>query len=800
MKVRILVLSLCTIPFFPGCAPTGPDPVNLAMIEPQKIEGAAARDSLAFQRTLQQALDHPAPRLEARRRQAEEIISYWREFEQLAAVRRTRGDLPLFLASQSPDNRGLHIGLAKSVKLLENAVALDPTFAEAWAGLGHLRLEIGDRTGALADLDKALAAATVEAQAGRPLDHATLLRIHRDRCWALRELARWNEGLAAVNTGLVFQNGDPDLLLVKGLLLAGAGRYSEATALAVRLPAFEIRRYGSINNPGDFREGQELVLSDYASRWIRSQACLSGDGPRQALQSLGRTLNEEGEQSPRPNHLRSLLGSVRLPHHSRFWNDVGLVGELAGDPDFALYYAEAFDVRDYRGYYPDSIHLMGPLVLGIPLAEAPCYLSYGSGFHLGGSPIAYVAAQMDIMSLALFPDRKLAAARQALNSLEILDRRGLMHDVCHALRGRIFYRQGKLAAAREELETARDAFRTRDMVDARTSLLLGVLALDREEYGRALTYLTESTQTDSTAAVAWRSRGIALARLGRTDQALRDMTRALIIEPGSLVGHYNLGLLFLQMKQYEEAVADLDRAWRLDPENQDTRRLLQTAAAALREEGSSPLEHEALALADGPGATLPPDVVAEIPPDLLLDHLERELTGFLGKGAAGFTTPDQLGELCKAWESTYRDNPSPYLRKLVALARLDLGNIEGTREVLGGFWGRGLEPDEELMLLFADQQAGQTDRARELAERILAGDAMVDSPYVAALAARAVAAPDNEEGTATDQAVIARWIDHNGETAGHSLRQWAALMGRGFNRVRLNYTVPLDDRPSKASR
>ncbi|MBU2503193.1 tetratricopeptide repeat protein [bacterium] len=800
MKIRFLVLSLGIILCFPGCAPTGPDPVNLAMIEPQKIEAAAVRDSLAFQRTLQQTLEHSAARREARRRQAEEIISYWRDFEQLAAMRRTRSDLPLFLASMRPDNRGLHIGLAKSVKLLENAVALDSTFAEAWAGLGHLRLEIGDRTGALADLEKALASAKVEATSGRPLDHDTLLQAHRDRCWALRELARWDEGLAAANAGLTFHHGDPDLLLVKGLLLAGAGRYSEATALAVRLPAFEIRRYGSINNPGDFRAGQELVPSDYASRWIRSQASLAEDGPRQALQTLGRTLNDEGGQSPRPNFLKNLLGSARMPHHSRFWNDVGLVGELAGDPDFALYYAEAFHVRDYRGYYPDSIHLMGPLVLGIPLAEAPCYLSYGSGFHLGGSPFAYVAAQMDIMSLALFPDRKLAAARQALNCLEILDRRGLMPDLCHALRGRIFYRQGKLAAARKELETARDAFRTRDKIDARTSLLLGVLALDREEYGRALTYLTESAQADSSAAVTWRSRGIALAQLGRTDQALRDMTRALFIEPGSLVGHYNRGLLYLQMKRYEEAVADLDRAWRLDPENQDTRRLLQTAAAALREEGASPLEHDALALADDPRASLPPGVVAEIPSDLLLDHLERELEGFLGKGAAGFTEPDQLGVLCNSWELAYRENPSPYLRKLVALARLDLGNIDGTREILGGFWGKGLEPDEELMLLFADQQAGQTDRARELAERILAGDEKVDSPYAAALAAMAVAAPDNEGGTATDQAVIARWIDHNGETAGHSLRQWAALMDRGFTRVRQNYTAPLDDRPSKASR
>lgn len=804
MKFGLPILVTAMVLLMTACAPTGPDPVNLAMIEPQKLEAAgAAGDSLAFDRTIRQYLDQPGGTRELRRRRAEDELAYWREFEQLAAMRRSRRDLPLFLASIQPDPRGLHIGLAKSVKVLEQAVALDPTFAEAWAGLGHLRLEIGDRQGALADLERALAAAAVEDAAGRPLAHATVLQVHRDRAWALRELARWDEGLRAAHLGLVFHPGDPDLLLIKGLLLAGAGRYSEATALAVRLPDFEIRRYGSKHNPADFRAGQELVASDYAARWIRSQACLVADDPGQALRILGRALPGEGKVSPQPDGLLDLLGSARMPHHSRFWNDAGLVGELAGDPGFALYYDEAFQGRDYRGYYPDSIHLMGPLVLGIPLAEAPCFLSYGSGYHLGGSPFAFVAAQMDIMSLALFPDRKLAAARQALDCLDVLDRRGLMPDICHALRGRILYRQGKLVPAWEELRTAREAFRARNQVDARTSLLLGVLALDREEYGGALTYLTESTSADSSAAVAWRSRGIALARLGRTEQALRDMTRAIAMEPGSLAGHFNRGLLFLEMGRHEEAVTDLDRAWRLDPGNQDTRRLLQTAAAALRQAGAAPLEHAALELGGDPQAALPPGVTAEIPPDLLLDHLDREMDTLLGPGATGVPDRAALEAICSVWEAAYRDNPSAHLRKLIALARLDLGDPEGVRAMLGGFWGRDLEPDEELMLLYADRLAGRTDRARELADGILAGQGMVGSPYAAALAARAVreaAGADRGGEESPDQAVIARWIDRNGETAGHGLRRWHEIMERGFTRVRQNYTAPLDDRPSKASR
>ena len=71
-----------------------------------------------------------------------------------------------------------------------------------------------------------------------------MLAIYRERAWALRDLARWDEGLAAVEEGLEFKHGDHDLVLIKGLLLAGAGRYSEAVSLAVRMPPFATANTG----------------------------------------------------------------------------------------------------------------------------------------------------------------------------------------------------------------------------------------------------------------------------------------------------------------------------------------------------------------------------------------------------------------------------------------------------------------------------------------------------------------------------------------------------------------------------
>ncbi len=776
------ILPVGMILILQACAPTGPDKANLAIIEPGQVSAVSADyDSLAFQARLQQTQSKNAALGASRRKQAEDHLADWRDFELRAAMYRTRRDNPLFMETMPLDRQGFHVGLARSIAALEDAVEIDPAFAEAWAGLGHLRLEIGDIQGGLTVLKKAMMAAKAEADRGFPLEHDTLLEVYRDRGWALRDLARWDEGLAVVDEGLSFQHGDQDLLLIKGLLLAGAGQYEEATALASRLPAFPVRLYDK------YQSGLEIQPSDYASRWIRSQALLAQGDTKGALWIFGRLENDDDGQLIGSGFLHGFLRKSSMRHHRRFWNDAGLIGELNDAQEYPRYYLEAYRVRDYARYYPASVHYMGPLVLGVPSERAPCYLSFGSGFFLGGSPFAYVAAQMDIMSLTLLDDRKQAAADKALQVLDQLERRRLRPDICLALRGRIHYRQGKLTSARKELEQARDSFQMRQQVDDRTSLLLGVLALDREDFMPALTYLRESARVDSTVGVTWRSMGVALASVGRQDEAMVAMNRALDLEPASLTGYFNRGLLFLQMKRFPEAMADLDYARRLDPENQEIVRLLQTCAVAMRQQGQTPPAMRDLADLSNLGDMVPAGVTTEIPPDLLLEHLWGELTGMLGFDAQRYPDPRTLRELGQGWEEQYRQNPNPNLRKVIALLWLDLGDPARTINLLQGSWGRDLEPDEEVMLLYADFLAGHEQRARELAVRILADEKQVGNPYIAVLAARAVQNHPGQLPTGAPESIMARWIDDNGQSAGHSLRRWHVILTGAFRSLRQNF-------------
>ncbi len=783
MNIRFVLFLLMVSLTLQACTPAGPDKANLAMVDPQQVfAGSADFDSLAFQTSLKQFQSKTSTAATTLRKQAEDRLRAWRDFEDRASTIRLRRDNPLFMESVPWDKHGFRVGLARSVRDLEAAIEIDPTFAEAWAGLGHLRLEIGDVRGGLVSLEKALLAAAMEAEQGSPLAPSILLQVHRDRCWALRDLALWEDGLAAADEALAYQPGDPDCLLIKGLLLAGAGRQAEAMAQAIRLPAFPMQRFDK------FHLGLEVIPSDYATRWIRSQVRLTSGDAQGALRVFGALLFTDAGELQGSRYLHGLLASVSMTHHHRFWNDAGLLGELAGAQEYPRYYMEAYRIRDYRPYYPAGIHVMGPLVFDVPDERAPCFLSYGSGYFLGGSPFAYVAAQMDIMSLTLLDDRKQVAAERALQNLEVLMRRNLMPDICLALKGRVHYRQGKLELARQELAQARDQFQKRQEIDARTSLLLGVLALDKDNFLPALTYLRESARADSTVGVTWRSQGVALASLGRLDAALVVMNRALAMEPASLAGYYNRGLLFLQRKNFTKAMADLDYARQLDPGNPEIVRLLQTCAVARRQQGdTSPLFEELASPTTEVGIMLPEGVTTEIPADLLLDHLWGELEKMLGFAEGRQANRAAMQEAGKIWVEQYSKNPNPNMRKVMALLWLDLGQPAKVSSLLQSGWGKDLEPDEEVMLLFADSLVGHPQRARGLALEILAGQKEVGNPYIAALAAKAVLDKPGDLPPGASESIIARWIDHNGQTAGHSLHRWHTVLVKAFGKLRQNF-------------
>ena len=135
------------------------------------------------------------------------------------------------------------------------------------------------------------------------------------------------------------------------------------------------------------------------------------------------------------------------------------------------------------------------------------------------------------------------------------------------------------------LPEARGAFQRAIAADPRSSLAwlnLGSLDLDQGRRADALKELEEAARLGSTSLVVWGNLGVLYDQAGRTSEAERAFERAVGIAPGSVAALTNLGLSRLRAGRYAQAEAALARAVAIDPANQEARRGLQEARAALR--------------------------------------------------------------------------------------------------------------------------------------------------------------------------------------------------------------------------
>lgn len=667
------------------------------------------------------------------------------------------------------------VGLGNSLIALGEAVDIDPSFVEAWSARGRLACEAGDLYSGLDFLNAALVAARARTEAGRPVDEETMMEIYRERAWALRDLAQWGEGLAAVREGLEFKHGDHDLVLIKGLLLAGAGRYSEAVSLAVRMPPFSYPRFGLLNR------GLEHQTSTYANLWIKSQALMAIGDYDMAFKIIGNM------------DIYPYRGVI--VHSDRFWNDVGLVAELAGVEDANIYYAIGYITRKYDRYYAAGAFSMGPMVLDVPNSRMPCYTSFGNRFHVAGSPFSYIAVQMNQMALGVFETQKMMAAGRALQALEIAERRNIRPDVCRALRGRIFYAADDYRAAHAELKAAREEFRRKGSVDAGTSMLLGMLELQGFRYQAAARYLEESVEKDPASAVGWRSLGVVYANLGLRDQAIGAMDKALEIQPYSVSGLYNRGLYHYQNQDYLAAVGDLNRAQGIEPDNREVQRLLRMAGQGHVAQGGSPADLPGLAgdyeydIATGETVS-----GVEVDPAQLLAQLESDIEGF-------FTVPDSLeasvqdsDTVVADLEELYAREGDPRTRKMLALAYIDKKELVKAQALLAPGWGVDLEPDEEVMLLYADRMLGEQERARLLAEQLASGEASTDNPYIWAMTALTIRDdPRAWKFSVVNATFLGRMSYGIASETSTSVFVWSTWMRVGFSNMRASIITPEGD-------
>ena len=723
----------------------------------------AAPDTTAFAAKLAAFMALPAAqRLELRQSTAEHLAE-WQDFEQIAAKRIDRRERPFMYRDQPPDRRQLGYGLPVARDHLLAVVAADPSAAEAWAGLAHLEMEAGALVGAQGRLENAVAAAAARAASGDTVAAEVALAIARDRAWVRRDLGQWDDGLAVVAEGLATFPDDRDLVLIEGLLLAGAGRFAEAMNLATRMPPLEVRTVRGL-------QGFSLLMhpSDYANQWIRAQAYAAQGDPAMALHVLG----EDPDQPARTSYLgggtqgQKLATGTTMPHQVRFWNDVGQIAEGLGAASAVDYYARAWSLREYAGTYPSAMSVGGTLVLGVPDSRFPFFDSFFGRHYLLGSRFGFVASAMDRMSLASTTVAQRAFADAAFQCLDVLERRAVRLDVCHALRGRIHYRLEEWVSSRRHLADARERFEAAGVVDPRTSLLLGMLDLREQHFATAAALFDESLAADPQQALAWRMLGVAYANLERLDEAVAAMDRSLALEPVSLAGRYNRGLLMLQLQRCPEALIDLDLAQRLDPTNEEVIRLLQLAANCGRQDGRTATAVRAAGAAE---------VSFEADTGQLVAQLQRELTAY-------FTVADSLRPALEArlqlLQQAAAATDGAVLRGSEAILLSDLGRHRQCQALLAGAWPDGLRPPEDLVLLYADWRLGDTVRLNPVVAEALDGTLRSSNPYLWTLVIMEIRRDPARWGADAEARVLARWFDQSAALNGNTIRYWADTMGR----------------------
>ncbi|RKZ10522.1 hypothetical protein DRQ50_14400 [bacterium] len=706
---RAVVCLALTLIVATGCSSGRIQTVATADMSSLDGDPSAAPKPLEFTDVLARHQELPQDERLRRRQAAAGHVERWQDLENEVQRSWDGRYKRWFLREQPLQLTRLGVGVGNAIIDLRRATALDPSYAVAWAGLGHLCMEVGDLASARVYLERALITAPAD------LDHFFVLGIHRDLAWVLRDLALWNEGLAAVHAGLTFHHGDQDLLLVKGLLMAGAGRYDEALDLAVRLEPYSFPRLNFV------MRGLSNRKSSYANNWIRSQAMLATGDVQLALHILG--------------DLEGMAYWPTMPHAARFWRDAGLIAEINGHPRAPIYYSVGYVTRNYYGYYPLSAFNVRSQVLDMPNPVMPGFASYGGIYYVGGSPLTYTSSLLNRMSLAMFPDQRTDASNRALAMTDIMEKRRIHPEFCRAVRGRIHYANEDYAEAESQLVSARALFADDDRVEPMTSMLLGLLAMRQERWNRADSLLTEAAAADDQNAIAWRSLGVTRGKQGRLDAALQAMDNAVILQPYNIAGYFNRGLLQMQREDHAAAVADLETAYRLDPENREVQRLLQMAAASQRASG------ESVSRSLGPPPGFDPD------PEALQAEMEARIE-------AMFSLPDSLrdpemdvaGQI-PVLNEQYRISGDPGVRMVLALAYIDQRRLRDVQDLLSPYWGVDLAPAEEVMLLYADRHLGEQVRAAEVAGSVLRTRPGEGNPYLWTLAATILREKENPEAT-----------------------------------------------------
>jgi Flp pilus assembly protein TadD len=396
---------------------------------------------------------------------------------------------------------------------------------------------------------------------------------------------------------------------------------------------------------------------------------------------------------------------VEFPAHLnfRYWQDVGEVLEHLGERNRSrLAYGMSFLYHPYFVYFPIAGARGNSRVTDQTGCGHTYFQSYNH-FFVSGSIYSFGANKLIAMDLAEDQAIRTEIGEEALVALTACIDRGLRPASALALRGQVNYRLFRDQDAVADLMAADAALTRLGRESDQVLKLLAVIHFEHEDYETCLQVLERYNKLFPRDGFGWRTAGVALSNLGRLDEAIVALERAIRVEPGKLEGYFNLGLLYL--KTGDLAGADLVQK-ELEaryPDHPQTANFARLRTAAPDEEMEM----------------IP--VVVEIKTSV--DESQWFLPGSeeAGLGLLGQMSDQDVKQLVDSLRLLQEDQGTPRGRLLLANALGRLDRWEEVQDLFSGLWPERLTRAEAMLLLQADQHLGVTERAVEMAHRLEGG-------------------------------------------------------------------------------
>ena len=468
------------------------------------------------------------------------------------------------------------------------AIELDPNYAKAYNNRGVAYYYQGDYEQAIADYSKAIELDPDYAEA------------YNNRGVAHRKLGNYEQGIADYNKAIELDPNYVEAYASRGYAYYGLSDYEQAIAdytNAIELDPHYVEAYTSRGYAYYGLSDYEQAIADYTNAIELDPHYVEAYTSRgYAYYGLS-----DYEQA-----IADYTNAIELdPSYAKAYNNRGFAYYYQGDYEQAIAdyskaieldpdYAEAYNNRGFAYYdlgdYEQAIADYNKAIEFDP-SYAKAYNNRGLAYYYQGD---YEQAIADYnKAIELDPNyakaynnrgvayRKLGNYEQGIADYNKAIELDPNYVEAYASRGYAYYGlsdyEQAIADYTKAIELDPDyvlAYQNRGLAYAdqgKYDLAIsdytraGNVYHELGDYGQAIANYTKAIELDPNYAPAYDNRGLVYADQGKYDLAISDFTKAIELDPDYAEAYNNRGLAYYDLGDYEQAIADYDKAIELDP-------------------------------------------------------------------------------------------------------------------------------------------------------------------------------------------------------------------------------------------